>query len=214
MIEAKNNNGSWETAIPVNFKKSCATMFFTVIDDNGCAVSSDIFYLQGEDGDFVWKNGTLWDCEGGSRAWRHAPALTKGINSAEFSESDDGVLSMKPFLPEQQFAMLTNSFRFNDPSIIQSKKGISISIGGNGEEGEVKIILAKDYSSTKAEYFAANLKITEEQQCYDLFWTDFKPYLNTVKAEISGEYNGFIIMSERKPAGFSISGIQWINNKH
>jgi dienelactone hydrolase len=213
MIEAKENNGLWEAAVPDDFKGSCATMFFTIIDDSNCAVSSDIFYSEGKDGNFVWDGGNLWDERAGQHAWRHAPALTKGINAAEFELSGDGSLSMKPLQPEAQFAMITNSFRFNDPAMIRSTKGISVNIGGNGEDGEVKIILAKDYSSTKAEYFATDLKITGNQQCYYLYWADFKPYLNTTKTEVSGEYNGLIIMSERKPAGFIISEIRWVSDK-
>jgi dienelactone hydrolase len=206
-VEAKEINGTWTAQLPAGHEALAGTVYFTVTDIDGRAVSSALIERSGQTKCMTWAGGSLWDIETGPAAWRPAADLAGEV---KFAAQGTRVL-MTPATPGKPSAAISNSL--NIPAADGAvHRGLKIELGGNGKTVKARVILARNYAAMDAQLFSAELQIPAEFGIFELPWEGFKPYRPSTTEKNPLPANGVIIQSDAFPAtGISVGPVHWLD---
>jgi dienelactone hydrolase len=206
-IQAKEIGGVWTAQLPAGHESLAGTVYFTVTDIDGRAVSSALIERSGSTKCMIWAGCSLWDVEAGPAAWRPAQDLASEVR---FAAQGDRVL-MTPVTPGKSAAAVSNSL--NIPAADGAlHRGLRIELGGNGTAGKARVILARNYAATDAQLFSVELQIPAEFGIYELPWEGFKPYRSGTTEKNTLPANGLIIQSDDFPAtGILVGPVHWLD---
>jgi dienelactone hydrolase len=206
-IEAKEIKGVWTAQLPAGHEALAGTVYFTVTDIDGRAVSSALIERGGQTKCMTWAGGSLWDIEAGPAAWRPAADLAGEV---KFVAQGSRAL-MTPTSPGKPSAAISNSL--NIPAADgAAHRGLKIELGGNGKAVKARVILARNYAATGAQLFSAELQIPAESGIFELPWEGFKPYRPGTTEKNPLPANGLIIQADAFPAtGITVGPVNWLD---
>jgi len=206
-IEAKEINGVWTAQLPAGHEVLAGTVYFTVTDVDGRAISSALIERSGQTKCMTWTDRSLWDVEAGPAAWRPAADLAGEV---KFAEQGACVL-MTPKIPGKAAAAISNSL--NIPAAASAAhRGLRIELGGNGKAVKARVILARNYAATDAQLFSAELQISPDFAMFEVPWEGFKPYRLGTTEKSPLPANGLIIQSDAFPeTGITVGSVRWLD---
>ena len=196
-IECTENAGMWSAGIPSGFTDIEAHVYFTAVDVDGRALSSDLIRVPGRsiDSAVTWGGGCLWDWENGAAAWRSDLAFDQG----RFATTADGRVQITPLKAGAKVVGFTNSFIF-PASTLERHKGIRLGVDGNGTAFQARVILARDLTSLDEQQFAAEVEIPAQAATLELPWSAFQPYGPATTQSGTLPANSLVIECESLPA--------------
>jgi hypothetical protein len=206
--EAREKDGTWTADLPAGHAGLEGTLYFTAVDADGRAASSDLLRKPGRDTGpaLAWRDGCLWDTEAGAAAWRSNLSFDK----CRIEEAAPGRVAAVPLKAGSKAAFFTNSFSVTD-SGGRAHRGIRIELGGNGAAGRVRVMLARDYSSLDEQVFAAEVELSGGMSDVELPWEAFTPH---GRGTVGGLFpvNALVVQGESLPAeGVCVGAVRWLD---
>ncbi|MBN2452223.1 MAG: acetylxylan esterase [Lentisphaeria bacterium] len=208
-IEATRAGDLWTASLPVGHEALSGLAYFTAIDVDGRAVSSDLAGKRGPPPSpaVTWADEALWDIEAGAAAWR--PDLASG--KAHIDSAGLGRIRITPAQTGTRVAALTNSLVLAEAAGT-THRGMRIEIGGNGLPLQLRILLARDYTSLDEKLFAADVEATPELSTLDLAWERFRPFPRTPPTAPLLPVNGLVVACEKLPeTGMIVGRATWLD---
>jgi dienelactone hydrolase len=207
-IAAKERNGIWAAELPEGHAGLGGAFYFTAVDVDGRAVSSDLARKPGAEAApaLEWRDGCLWDTEAGAAAWRS----NHSFDRCRIEEAAPGRVRVSPLKAGSKAAFFTNSFSLTDAAR-RAHRGIRIGLDGNGSAGRVRILLARDYTSLDEQVFAAEVELSGGMSDAELPWEAFKPY---GRGTVGGLFpvNALVVQSEGLSAeGIGVGAVRWLD---
>jgi len=207
-IEAREQSGLWAAELPEGHAEFQGTLYFTAIDADGRAASSDLLRKPGRSVGpaLEWRNGCLWDIDAGADAWRSNLAFDK----CRIENTEDGRVQVTPLKAGRKAAFFTNSFIVNEAAQ-KAHRGIRIELDGNEAAGTIRIMPTRDYTSRDERMVVAEVALDGERTEINLPWQHFKPY------RAGGDvgtfaFNTLVFECENLPEeGIIIGTITWLN---
>lgn len=208
-ISAQEQNGTWTAELPAGHGRLEGQAYFTAVDTDGRAVSSDLVRKPGAAvaAAMEWQDGCLWDAAAGAAAWRS----DLSFDTCRIEEGAGGWVKVSPLKAGSKAVFFTNSFMVPEAGMA-AHKGIRIELGGNGGQGNVSVLLARDYTSLDERVFAAEVELPEGTAVVDLPWSAFKPQGAGSAGKELLPANALAVRCERMAeSGVIIGPVRWLD---
>jgi dienelactone hydrolase len=208
-ISTEQNGDLWSANLPDGFEDREAVLYFTAIDADGRAVSSDLIHKPGRtiDRAVEWRDGCLWDLASGADAWRSDLSFGR----CSFETRADGRVCITPVKAGKKSVFFTNSLMIPEGERSEHK-GIRIELDGNGAASVARILLVRDLLSLAEQKFSAGVEIPASQSVLELSWEQFRPEGNGTAQESLLPVNALAIeVDVFGPEGITVGRVLWLD---
>lgn len=183
-VSAQQTPEGWKAQIPSAYAKLPRVVFMNLYEGKGRTVSSVPVASSGdrlEVAGMSWDGGALWDTSAGVSAWRPVWVNVNWpvgvVTVAQNAERNGLSIAPDPKSRNERFSLVSNSFLLAGTQA-RKHKGLSLEVDGNGQAGELKVILVKQFGTIKGQKeYPFLLKYGPQSQEYTIPWTDFGPAL-------------------------------------
>ncbi|MBT5606679.1 MAG: hypothetical protein HN742_20350 [Lentisphaerae bacterium] len=210
-IRAQEKGGRWSARIPDTLRSLRGTYYFTAIDEDGRAVSSDLMKNRGDGirDALVWQDGCLWDVASGAAAWRSDLAGDR----AAIRDARNGRVTFTPTRPDKRVAVLTNSFVVAETARMKHR-GIRVELGGNGFSFKTNVVLSRDYQSLDMQKFAAEITVSEDVTTFEIPWDTFTTFERGTTENNNLPANGLVLITPAMPeGGLTVGRVAWLEHE-
>jgi len=206
-LGARKSGDHWIADLPSEMAGLAAEVFVSVFDAEGRPVSSEPVSREGVDPATtpgpLWPDGAIWDKRSGADAWRPVgPSAHSGPFKPKIETLPGGALSLGPTGDDKSFTVVTNSVILASGQAA-AHKGLRLVVNGNGQAGNLKVILQRDSNSMREVACVDEVKYPATGSAtIDLPWNDFIGPAGSPKEPYP--FDGLRLEGER-PAGSSIT---------
>lgn len=183
-VAAQQTPEGWKAQIPSAYIKLPRVVFMNLYEGRGRTVSSVPMASPGERLDaagVLWNDGALWDTAAGVSAWRPVGCNVNWpidvVTAVEIAERSGLSVGPGPKSRNERFSLVSNSFILTGAQA-RKHRGLRLEVDGNGQPGELKVILIKQFGTIKGQKeYPFLLKYSPQSQEFTIPWTEFGPAL-------------------------------------
>ena len=183
-VPAQQTPEGWKARIPSVYAKLPRVVFMNLYEGKGRTVSSVPVSSPGErleTAGMSWDGGALWDTTAGVSAWRPVGCNVSWpigvVTAAEIAEGNGLRISPGPKSRDDRFSLVSNSFVLAGAQA-RKHRGLRLEVDGNGQPGELKVILVKQFGTIKGQKeYPFLVKYGPQSQEYTIPWAEFGPAL-------------------------------------
>jgi hypothetical protein len=184
-VPAQKTPEGWKAQIPSAYIKLPRVVFMNLYEGRGRTVSSVPIASQGQRLDAagaLWNDGALWDTAAGVSAWRPVGCNVNWpidvVTVVEIAERSGLSVAPGPKSRNERFSLVSNSFILAGAQA-RKHRGLRLEVDGNGQPGELKVILVRQFGTIKGQKeYPFLLKYGAQRQEFAIPWTEFGPALH------------------------------------